>query len=123
MSLTQFRVDDGPHAMDGLRLFAQDGNERVEAFVGRKVMDVWVDSVEHRGGRQSLFREQYNALGNLNLAALQRIVSAKFQRGAALNRQLPFVEVLSSDIADSGEALDLSELVREALPPAFHRLT
>ena len=23
MSLTQFRVDDGPHAMDGLRLFAE----------------------------------------------------------------------------------------------------
>ncbi|MDA9494806.1 signal transduction histidine kinase [Bradyrhizobium sp. CCBAU 11361] len=122
MSLTQLRVDDGPHTMDGLRLFAQDGNERVEAFMGRKVMDVWAESVEHRGGLQSLFREQYNALGKLNLAALQRIVSTKYQRGAALNRQHPFVEVLFSDITESGEALDLSELVREALPPAFHRL-
>jgi len=122
MSLTQFRVDDGPHAMDGLRLFAQDGNERVEAFMSRKVMDVWAESVEHRGGRQSLFRDQYNALGKLNLAALQRIVSAKYQRGAAFNRQHPFVEVLFSDITESGEALDLSELVREVLPPAFHRL-
>ena len=123
MSLTQFRVDDGPHAMDGLRLFAQDGNERVEAFMSRKVMDVWAESVEHRGGRQSLFRDQYNALGRLNLAALQRIVSAKYQRGAAFNRQHPFVEVLFSDITESGEALDLSELVREALPPAFHRMS
>jgi hypothetical protein len=122
MSLTQFRIDDGPHTMDGLRLLAQDGNERVEAFMGRKVMDVWVESIEHRGGRQSLFRDQYNALGRLNLAALQRIVSAKYERGAAFNRQHPFVEVLFSDIAESGEALDLSELVREALPPAFHRL-
>ena len=122
MSLTQFRVDDGPHTMDGLRLFAQDGNERVEAFMGRKVVDVWAESVEHRGGGQSLFRDQYNALGRLNLAALQRIVSTKYQRGAALNRQHPFVEVLFSDITESGEALDLSELVREALPPAFHRL-
>jgi len=122
MSLTQFRVDDGPHAMDGLRLLAQDGNEQIEAFMGRKVMDVWAESVEHRGGRQSLFRGQYNALGRLNLAALQRIVSAKYQRGAAFNRQHPFVEVLFSDITESGEALDLSELVREALPPAFHRL-
>ena len=122
MSFTQFRVDDGPHTMDGLRLFAQDGNERVEAFMGRKVMDVWAESVEHRGGRQSLFRGQYNALGRLNLAALQRIVSAKYQRGAAFNRQHPFVEVLFSDITESGEALDLSELVREVLPPAFHRL-
>jgi hypothetical protein len=122
MSLTHFRVDDGPHTMDGLRLFALDGNERVEAFIGRKVMDVWAESVEHRGGRQSLFRDQYNALGRLNLPALQRIVSAKYQRGAAFNRQHPFVEVLFSDVAESGEALDLSELVREALPPAFHRL-
>jgi len=122
MSLTQFRVDDGPHAMDGLRLLAQDGNKQIEAFMGRKVMDVWAESVEHRGGRQSLFRDQYNALGRLNLAALQRIVSAKYERGAAFNRQHPFVDVLFSDITESGEALDLSELVREALPPAFHRL-
>jgi hypothetical protein len=123
MSLTQFSIDDGPHNMDGLRLFAQDGTERVEAFIGRKVMDVWADdSVEHRGGRQSLFRDQYNALGKLNLAAIERIVSAKYQRGAAFNRQHPYVEVLFSDITESGEALDLSELVREPLPAAFHRL-
>src|SRR5436305_1221980 len=123
MSLTQFRVDNGPHNMDGLRLFAQDGSERIEAFTGRKVMDVWADSVEHSGGQQSLFRGQYNALGKVNLAALQRIVSTKYQRGAAFNRQHPFVEVLFSDITESGEALDLSELVREPLPPAFQRLT
>jgi hypothetical protein len=76
MSLTQFSVDGGPHNMDGLRLYAQDGTERVEAFIGRKVMDVWAESVDHRGGRQSLFRDQYNALGKQNLAALQRILSA-----------------------------------------------
>jgi len=90
--------------------------------MGRKVMDVWAESVEHRGGRQSLFRDQYNALGRLNLAALQRIVSAKYQRGAAFNRQHPFVEILFSDVTESGEALNLSQLVREALPPAFHRV-
>ena len=122
MSLTQFRVDDGPHTMDGLRLLAQDGHEQIEAFMGRKVMDVWAESVEHRGGRQSLFRDQYNALGKLNLAALQRIVSAKYQRGPAFNRQHPFVEILFSDVTESGEALNLSQLVREALPPAFHRV-
>jgi hypothetical protein len=49
-------------------------------------------------------------------------VSAKYQRGAAANRQHPFVEVLVSDITESGEVLNLSELVREPLPPAFHRL-
>jgi hypothetical protein len=122
MSLTQFGIDDGPHSMDGLRLCARDGNERVEAFIGRKVMDVWAESVEHRGGHQSLFRDQYNALGKLNLAAIERIVSAKYQRGATFNRQHPFVEILVSDVMESGEVLNLSELVREPLPPAFHRL-
>ena len=123
MSLTQFSVDNGPHNMDGLRVFSQDGSERIEAFIGRKVMDVWTDSVEHRGGRQSLFRGQYNGLGKVNLAAIRRIVSAKYQRGTASNRQHPFVEVLFSDITESGEVLNQSELVREPLPPAFHRLT
>ena len=123
MSLAQFSVDDGPHAMDGLRLFAQDGSERIEAFIGRKVMDVWADAVEHHSDRQSLFRDQYNALGKLNLVAIERIVSAKYQRGATFNRQHPFIEVLFSDITESGEALNLSELVRQPLPPAFHRLT
>jgi hypothetical protein len=109
--------------MDGLRLFAQDGSERIEAFIGRKVMDVWADSVEHSGGQRSLFRDQYNALGKVNLAAIRRIVTAKYQRGAAFNRQHPFVEVLFSDITDSDEVLDLRELVREPLPTAFHKLT
>ena len=121
MSLTQFCVDDGPHNMDGLRLCAQDGTERVEAFISRKVMDVWAECVEHRGGRQSLLRDQYNALGKLNLAAIQRIVNAKYQRGPAFNRQHPFVEILFSDITESGETLDLSELVREPLLPEFHK--
>jgi hypothetical protein len=123
MSLTQFSVGNGPHNMDGLRLFAQDGSERIEAFIGRKVMDVWADSVEHPGGRRSLFRGQYNALGKVNLAAIRRIVSAKYQRGTGSNRQHPFVEVLFSDITESGEVLNLSELVRDPLPPEFHRLT
>ena len=48
MSLAQFSIDDGPHNMDGLRLFAQDGAERVEAFVGCKVLDVRAESVAHR---------------------------------------------------------------------------
>jgi len=123
MLLTQFSVDDGSHGMDGLRLVALDGSRPVDAFIGRKVMDVWAESVEHRGGRQSLFRDQYNALGKFNLAAIERIVNAKYQRGVAFNRQHPFVEVLFSDIEDSGEALDLSELVRKPLPPSFNRLT
>ena len=121
MALTRFRIDEEPHAMDGLRLLAQEGTREVEAFVSRKVMDVWAESVEHGGGRQSLFRKQYNALGKRNSAALQRIVGAKYRRGSAYNRQHPFVEVLFSDITESGETLNLSELVREPLPPAFHR--
>jgi hypothetical protein len=79
----------------GLLLIARDGSEQVEAFIGRKVMDVWAGSVERRGERQSLFRSQYNAVGKLNLAAIQRIVNAKYQRGVAFNRQHPSVEILS----------------------------
>jgi hypothetical protein len=52
----------------------------------------------------------------VNLGAIQRIVSAKYQKGAAFNRQHPFVEVLFSDIIESGDVLNLSELVREPLP-------
>ena len=100
-----------PDNMDGLRLLGRDGTEQVEAFIGSKVMDVWVESIEHRGGRRSLFRDQYNALGKRNLAAIERIVNAKYQRGTALNRQHPYVEVLFSDVTESGESLDLSELV------------
>jgi hypothetical protein len=122
MSLMEVTVDDGPHTMDGLRLLGRDGAVRVEAFIGRKVMDVWVASVEHHGGQQSLFRSQYNALGKLNLAPIERIIGAKYRRGVELSRQHPFVEVLVSDIEQSGETLDLSELVREPLPPAFHRM-
>ena len=40
MSLTQFRVDDGPHTMDGLRLFAQDRTEQVEAFTLILIADI-----------------------------------------------------------------------------------
>jgi hypothetical protein len=123
MPLAQFRVDEGQHNMDGLRLFAQDGTERIEVFIGRKVMDTWAESIEYSGGRQSLFRDQYNALGKANLAAIQRIVSAKYKKGTAFNRQHPFVDVLFSDITESGEVLNLSELVREPLPLTFHRLT
>jgi hypothetical protein len=123
MSIAELSVDNGPHNMDGLRLFAQDGLERIEVFIGRKVMDVWAESVEHCAGRQSLLRNQYNALGKLNLAAIERIVNSKYHRGATFNRQHPFVEVLFSDITDSGEVLNLSELVRETLPPAFQRMS
>jgi hypothetical protein len=73
MSISQFDIDDGPHSLDGLRLLALDGAQPVEAFISRKVMDVWVDSIEHSGGRQSLFRRQYNALGKANLESIRRI--------------------------------------------------
>jgi hypothetical protein len=73
-------------------------------------MDDWVDPKQPYGRRKSLFRAQYNALGKRNLAAIERIVASKYQRGAAFNRQHPFVDVLFSDITESGEVLDLSEM-------------
>jgi hypothetical protein len=113
VGLTDLVVDDGPHNSDGLLLHAWNGPERVTAFISRRVMDDWVDPKRPYGKRTSLFRAEYNALAKSNLAAIDRIVSFKYRRGAAFNRQHPFVDVLLSDITESGEVLDLSELERE----------
>ncbi len=86
-------------------------------------MGDWVDPRQPYGGRPSLYREQYNALGKRNLAAIDRIATSKYQRGPAFNRQHPFVDVLLSDIVESGERLDTSELVREPPPPSFRRMS
>jgi hypothetical protein len=64
--------------------------------------------------RKSLYREEYNALRKRNLAAIEQIVTSKYQRGPSFNRQYPFVDVLLSDITESGEALDARKLVRSA---------
>jgi hypothetical protein len=95
----------------------------VEAFISRRVMGSWVDPREPYRKRRSLLRVQYNALGKLNLAAIERIAVAKYQRGTAFNRQHPFVDILLSDITESEEALNMSELVREPPPPSFHRIS
>ena len=42
----------------------------------------------------------------------KRIVAAKYARGAAFNRQRPFVDVQLSDIVESGEVLALGRLTR-----------
>jgi len=122
MELTAFAVDDSPHNRDGLVLRGWDGDREVIGFISRRVMADWVDPRQPYGRRKSLFREQYNALGKGNLAAIERIVTLKYQRGAAFNRQHPFVDVLLSDISESGELLDVSELVREPQLPAFERM-
>jgi hypothetical protein len=109
--------------MDGLLLHGWEGPERVEAFISRRVMDSWVDPREPNGGRRSLLRAQYNALGKFNLAAIERIVVSKYRRGAAFNRQHPFVDILLSDITESGEALDIGDFVRESPPPSLQRVS
>ncbi len=113
MSLTQFSVDDGPHSMDGLRLSARDGSEPVEALVGRKVMDIWVASVEHRVSEQSLFRGQYNRAWQtqscIDRAHRQRKVPARCRV------QPPAPLCRSSGLGHRGQRRDpsnLSELVR-----------
>jgi len=119
MKLTQFTVDDSPHNRDGLLLRGWDGDQPVTGFISRRVMDDWVDPRQPYRGRKSLYREQYNALGKCNLAAIERVVMSKYERGPAFNRQYPFVDILRSDIIGSGETLDTSELVREPPPPSF----
>jgi hypothetical protein len=122
MPLTRLSVDDGPHTNDGLMLHGWDGTQEVAAFISRRVMDDWADPNQPYRSRRSLFRDQYNALGNHNLPVIARIVALKYERGAAFNRQHPFVDVLTCDIVESGEALDLSGLVRAPLPPSFQRM-
>jgi hypothetical protein len=116
MPLTQLAVDEGPHSSDGLLLHGRDETAEVTAFISRRVTDDWVDPRQPYGRRKSLFRKQYNALGTRNLPAIARIVTAKYDRGAAVNRQHPFVDVLLSDITDSGEVLDVRDLVGEEGP-------
>jgi hypothetical protein len=122
MQLTRIAVDDGPHTNDGLLLQGWDGSQQVTAFISRRVMDNWIDPRQPYGTLRSLFRDQYNALGNRNLPAIARIVASKYERGPAFNRQYPFVDVLLSDITDSGEVLDVGELARPQLAPSFHRM-
>src|SRR5207244_1298019 len=121
MQLSQFAVDDSPHNRDGLVLHGWDGDQQVIGFISRRVIADWAEPGCY-GKRKSLFREQYNALGKRNLAAIEQIVTLKYRRGAAFNRQHPFVDILLSDIAESGEVLDASELVREPPLPSFQRM-
>jgi hypothetical protein len=112
MQFTQFAIDESAHSSDGLLLHGWDGPQQVTAFISRRVMDDWFDPKQPFGRRRSLYRNQYNALGKRNLAAIERIVTSKYQRGGALNRQHPFVDVLLADITASGEVLDASALPR-----------
>jgi hypothetical protein len=110
MQITGLAVDDGPHNKDGLLLHGWDGDQPVVAFVSRRVMDGWAYPQRPYASRSSLFRAEYNALGKSNLAAIERIVGLKYERGLAFNRQHPFVDVLLADIVESEEVLDIGEL-------------
>jgi hypothetical protein len=109
-------LDDSPHNSDGFVLHGWDGDQQVIDFISRRVMADWAEPGCY-GKRKNLFREQYNALGKRNLAAIGQIVALKYRRGPAFNRQHPFVDILLSDIAESGEVLDVSEL--GAVNPRF----
>jgi hypothetical protein len=108
--LALFAVDETAHSNDGLLLHGWDGPEQVTAFISRRVMDDWVDPRRSLKSRKSLFRAEYNDLGKRNLRAIENIATLKYQRGAAFNRQHPFVDILLSDITESGEVLDISRL-------------
>jgi hypothetical protein len=88
--------------------FASDGVHQ------QAVMADWADPRQPYGRRKSLYRAQYNALGKRNLAAIERIVTSKYERGAAFNRQHPFVDVLLADITESREVLDVTGLAGSA---------
>jgi hypothetical protein len=120
--ITKFQIDQKPHCRDGLVIEAWDEGVAVDAFIGRRVMDEWAWAASPADRDRSLYREEYNALGVRNLAVISKLVTAKYERGKAHNRQHPYVELLTSDIRDSGEVLDQSELTRAPLPPSFQRV-
>ena len=111
----RLEVDENPRNSDGLILHGWDGATPLRAFISNRVMDDWVDQRRTARAGKSLFRDEYNALGKRNLAAIERIVLRKYQRGPAFNCQHPFVDVLLSDIIESGEALDVGEMLGAAL--------
>src|SRR5947208_15497249 len=98
MQLTQFAVDDSPHNRDGLVLHGWDGGQQVIGFISRRVMADWAEPGCY-GKRKSLFREQYNALGKRNLAAIEQIVTLTCRRSAVLKRQSACMDIQLSGIA------------------------
>ena len=110
MPITGLKIDESPHNMDGMLLYARHDVDPVEVFISRRVMDIWVELIEPPVRRKSLHRAEYNAVGKAYLAAIERIAILKYERGAAFNRQHPFIDILYADIAESGEVLNISEL-------------
>jgi hypothetical protein len=112
--LTSLVIDDSEHNRDGLLLHSWDRDDAVTvtAFIGRKVIDGWVHQQEMPVARDSLFRHEYTALGRRNLAAIQRIVVAKYESTCAFNDPRPFVDVRLADIVASGETLNLGSSSR-----------
>ena len=109
--LVRLSVDERPRNSDGLLLHCFDGTQPVKAFISRRVMDDWAHPGRTLKSWKSLYRHEYDALVNRNLPAIQCIVTDKYRRGLAFNRQRPFVDVLLSGIAESGEVLDMGEPV------------
>lgn len=105
MSITELAVDTTAHNKDGLLLHARDGEQIVDIFIGRRVLDRWANQGQVFGDRRSFFVEEYNAFGSRNLDAIGRLADRKYRRGVEFNRQHPFVDILYSDIVDGGESL------------------
>jgi hypothetical protein len=117
MPLTGLTVDETLHNMDGMLLHARDGSENVRAFISRRVMAIWVEPIEPVGQQKSLSSHAIQFAWQAKPpAAIGRIASRKYNRGLAFNRQHPFVGILYSDITESGEALDVSDLARKTRP-------
>ncbi|MGF1620939.1 MAG: signal transduction histidine kinase [Rhodomicrobiaceae bacterium] len=113
MQLTGLTVDESSHGKDGLLLHGWAGERVVSAFIGRRAMDIWVNSAQSDPKRKSLFRVEYNELGKRNVEMIERIARLKYRRGRTFNREQPLVEILPADIAESGELLDMQDLARQ----------
>jgi len=111
MALADFMVirDGHDFQLEGTLVRALDGRQTVLALIHRAALE---DHFRVPGG---LTLEERNLLVDRNLAAFERIIAAKYERGERsmlprFGHDYSFVQVTLEDIERSGEALTDSVL-------------
>ncbi len=92
-------------------------------FAGRRALRRSRDPSGAGEAAEPVCRDQFNALGKRNIAAMSGSLTRNTSAAPHPTASTLMSRCCFSDVTESGEFLDLSELVREALPPAFRRLT
>jgi hypothetical protein len=111
MTLTDFKVIDDAHTLDGVAVHCWDRRRLVVALIKRSAVDDAFDQLRTEKARtRRLTKPQGNALVKDNLDAFARVVAAKHGKPehmlvSAAGLARPAIVVEYEDIARSGEAL------------------